>query len=365
MSDHEFENYLTLIGRLLRLSPTQREAIGEELRDHFESRLGELLEAGVAHDEAVRIALEEFGDAAGLAASFTRVSQTRRRRLIMRCTVGSIAAIAAAVVVAMAVWPENHAGRIVANAIAQTKESSKATQPERKKSIEELSSETAAKLNELTEAEFVQAPLKAALTYFCDKHQLQLYYHRSLTDAGLDPTAIPVSLNVHPVRLKTCLDWMLSENNLGYTIRDGVLVIATKDWLSVQLETRVYDCRDILASDAASTRAMESKPLALPPAPPNTSSARSEYLHLAQLGGPAPLPPTIPNSSAAERLTSLVRKTVAADTWSEVGGPGSIVEYQGLLIVSQTAEVQAQVRDLLDEISARLHAMDSKEPTRR
>src|SRR3954468_20998265 len=56
MSDREFENYLTLIGRLLRLSPAQREAIGEELRDHFESRLAELVERGLAHDEAVRIA---------------------------------------------------------------------------------------------------------------------------------------------------------------------------------------------------------------------------------------------------------------------------------------------------------------------
>jgi hypothetical protein len=36
MSDHEFENYLTLISRFLRLSPAQREAIGEELRDHFD-----------------------------------------------------------------------------------------------------------------------------------------------------------------------------------------------------------------------------------------------------------------------------------------------------------------------------------------
>src|SRR3954466_1952312 len=141
MSDREFENYLTLIGRLLRLSPAQREAIGEELRDHFESRLAELLEAGRAHDEAVRIALEEFGDAAGLAASFTSISQTRRRRLIMRCTVGSVAAIAAAVVVAMAVWPENHAGRVVAKAVAQNEEKRvelPPRAPEKEKTIEEL-----------------------------------------------------------------------------------------------------------------------------------------------------------------------------------------------------------------------------------
>ncbi len=90
MPDHEFENYLTLISRFLRLSPAQREAIGEELRDHFESRLTELINAGKSHDEAVRLALAEFGDAAGLAAEFSHISQARRRRLVMRCTVASV-----------------------------------------------------------------------------------------------------------------------------------------------------------------------------------------------------------------------------------------------------------------------------------
>src|SRR5215467_13799809 len=118
MSDHEFENYLTLISRFLRLSPAQREAIGEELRDHFESRLAELINSGKSHHEAVRLALAEFGDAAGLAADFSHISQARRRRLVMRCTVASVVALAAAVFVAMAVWPENRAGQGARNALA-------------------------------------------------------------------------------------------------------------------------------------------------------------------------------------------------------------------------------------------------------
>src|SRR3954466_9242583 len=169
MSDREFENYLTLIGRLLRLSPAQREAIGEELRDHFESRLAELLEAGRAHDEAVRIALEEFGDAAGLAASFTSISQTRRRRLIMRCTVASVAALAAAVIVAMAVWPENHAGRVVGNAVADTKEKAE-LQSVAANSINALTAESDAKLNGLTAVEFIETPLAEVLNYLGEKH---------------------------------------------------------------------------------------------------------------------------------------------------------------------------------------------------
>src|SRR5215471_533632 len=120
MSDREFENYLTLIGRLLRLSAAQRDAIGAELRDHFESRLTELTSRGLSHDAAVQIALEEFGDAAGLAAQFSRIAQTRKRRFIMRCTLASAAALAVALVVAVSLWPENHAP--INHAIGQTAE---------------------------------------------------------------------------------------------------------------------------------------------------------------------------------------------------------------------------------------------------
>ena len=69
MSDHEFNNYLTLLAGLLRLGEKQRQAIAEELRTHLEDRLEELLARGLSRDEAIRQALSEFGDAAGLAAS--------------------------------------------------------------------------------------------------------------------------------------------------------------------------------------------------------------------------------------------------------------------------------------------------------
>jgi type II secretory pathway component GspD/PulD (secretin) len=127
MSDREFENYLTLIGRLLRLSTAQRGAIGAELRDHFESRLTELTSRGIAHDAAVKIALEEFGDAAGLASQFTRIAQTRKRRLIMRCTLASAAALAGTLVVAISLWPENHAAPVLNQAVGQTAAAEKQT----------------------------------------------------------------------------------------------------------------------------------------------------------------------------------------------------------------------------------------------
>ena len=70
MSNEEFENYLALVSKLLRLDRRQRDMIGNEMRDHMETRVEEMVESGVDRTEAVRCALEEFGDAAGLANQF-------------------------------------------------------------------------------------------------------------------------------------------------------------------------------------------------------------------------------------------------------------------------------------------------------
>src|SRR5205823_9011231 len=80
VSDREFENYLTLLAGLLRLDPKQRGTIADELRSHLEDRLDELMARGISRDEAVKRALAEFGDAAGLAGQFLAISRNRKRR---------------------------------------------------------------------------------------------------------------------------------------------------------------------------------------------------------------------------------------------------------------------------------------------
>src|SRR5437763_7272870 len=118
MSDHEFDNYLTLLSRLLRLSGKQRDQISDELRAHLEDRLEELKARGVSHEAAVRQALEEFGDAAGLAGQFVAISRNRKRRWLVRLTTFSVAAtllLAAGIVV---FWPGRHADPGLASAVA-------------------------------------------------------------------------------------------------------------------------------------------------------------------------------------------------------------------------------------------------------
>src|SRR5262245_46899149 len=119
MSDRDFDNYLTLLASLLRLDPCQRRAIADELRSHMEERLEELLARGVAHDEAIKQALAEFGDAAGLAGQFADLSQTTKRRWLMRLTTFSLA-ITLLIAAGLAIfWPGRGAGPGLANLTAQ------------------------------------------------------------------------------------------------------------------------------------------------------------------------------------------------------------------------------------------------------
>src|SRR5262249_35987350 len=104
----------------LRLKAPQRAEIADELRDHLEARLQELAARGMAREEAIRAALEEFGDAAELANHFTQVAHIRTRRLIMRYTIGTVLALSLAIVVATAFWPAGPQAPVPVKVIAQT-----------------------------------------------------------------------------------------------------------------------------------------------------------------------------------------------------------------------------------------------------
>ena len=119
MNDREFDNYLALLGGMLRLRRTQRDHIAGELRDHLIEHVAHLEASGITHEEAVRRALEEFGDAAALAANFSALVGMRRRRLIMRCTIGTTVVMTGLVVAMLAFRPPVIDDPSVVNAQAQ------------------------------------------------------------------------------------------------------------------------------------------------------------------------------------------------------------------------------------------------------
>ena len=248
MSQQEFDTYLALLCRLLRIAPQQREQVAEEFRAHMEDRLDELLAKGMEREAAVKLALEEFGDAAGLAAQIALISQGRRKRWIMRIGTVSVVGLAAAVLLTAALWPQGvqvQGPQVVAQIGEKPKVPEEGPKPEARaiRSIEDA-------LSQRIDADYPETPLKDVLAELQDRTQIQIYINRkaiSATDVSLDA---PVTINLKNVRVDMVLDLILEQagdDNLAYVERDGILIISTSDALSGASEVRVYNCRDLLS----------------------------------------------------------------------------------------------------------------------
>lgn len=345
MPEREFELYLAMLARFLRLDPDQREQIADELRDHFEERFEELLAAGQTREEAIRATLEEFGDAAGLAAHFSHIGN-RRRRTIMRCTVGTAVGLVAAAVVAISFWTE--VPPVVPRptpAVAQQPpaEARPAANPEPAK---RGPSAVDVKLDgRRQQLDLLEMSLKDVLEYLGDSNEVDILLNkRVLVDLGISEDT-PVTLQVKrtAVTARTALELILEQvsKDLGYTVRDGLVYVTNK---FDNDEIQVYNVRDLLASFPATQPGPQGG------GAPGMVGGGLGGMGGMMAGGEGGLGGTRPTSAspAGEALLSVIESTVMPDTWSAVGGSGSLAEFNGLLIVKQSQTVHREIKQLLE-----------------
>lgn len=369
MDHREFDNYLTLLSGLLQIRGEQREAIARELKAHLEDRLDDLLARGVDRDEAVRQALAEFGDAAGLAANFSLLVRNRRRRWFVKVTSYSTAALILLAVTALALWPEHRPGPAPPRALAQDPNvpapkptgagsDSKPAKPANR-GLED-------KLAQRVNAEFIDTPLKDVLLFLADNAGVQIYVNRrALEDEGLTAD-VPVSMALREVRLDLMLDLLLEQAGAGgltYVERDNILIISTVTNLEGAGEVRVYNCQDLLTLEPPGKEKGKSA-IAIPgmpgpasgsPAPPAGAASPAAYGGeggmgpgggLGGMGGGTPVPLT-EAERRADSLKNLIQTAVKPDSWADAGGLGTISEYNGLIVINHTPKVHQKVEDVL------------------
>jgi hypothetical protein len=392
MSEQEFELYLKLLSRCLGLTAAQREQIADELRDHLQERLEELAHSGVPRDQAVLQAIDEFGDAAVLAGHFTTIAQLKRRRFLMRLSLGSVAALAAAMLIAFAFWPENRAvqgpPRVVAQEKAkpQTAASAKPLRapirtPQQMPAVpplvtdHPLSSDVGqypkieAALEQRVDFAIDPEPLKDAIDFIATRYQIPIMLDtKTLEDASID-TSSEVKLAAPGLKLRQVLTLLLDElpHPLGFEMRDGVMAISTIEKIREHLVVVVYDCRDLvhIRSIAVSeprprggttgTRALfSSAPETASQAPPSTVASTK-----------APGPVTGKGESAkrlekAQRtqddlasrpaipLIRVIQNAAEPNSWAE--NEGTITEFGGLLVVLQNPIVHEKIKRVLADI---------------
>ncbi|QDU79865.1 hypothetical protein Pla110_15840 [Polystyrenella longa] len=339
MPEHEFELYLSLLSRFLKLNSQQREEIAEELRGHLEMRLEDLAKEGHSREEAIRIALDEMGDAGELAQHFSTISKSRRRKMIMRCTLGTAAVLACGLVLFTAFWNEPDRPRPMANLVAEdegggTLPESGKTKPmdssvqKRPAEVWELAEKVRVykseelepwdeQLESQYELDLQGLSLQDAFDQISDQGGFLIVVHNSVTASLGDLISIEIEKNYTNLKLRQILYLLLAPLELTYAPKDGVLYILTQDETqdnSDFLQVRMYDCRDYL--------------LVTVPDPQNNPEKLAEKMH---------------------HLMNLVMQFEGE--WKTAGeGLGTIQSMNGVLVIKQTADAHAAIEQLLNQL---------------
>ncbi len=159
--------------------------------------------------------------------------------------------------------------------------------------------EISKKLNEDMLMEFNEAPLREVLDYF----QTALAFPITVDNSALEEIGMssdtPITCSYNGISLRSALPLLLEPLDLDYVIRHEVLMITSKEAARKQLDPRVY---------------------------------RLE-------------------SFDPQELVELITSMVAADTWEEAGGTGSIKPLgEQHLVIAQTDQIHDQIADFLEKL---------------
>lgn len=254
MPEREFEIYLSVLSRLLRLTSKQKDAIADELRDHLEERLTDLMQSGLSREDAIKQALDDFGDVSGLALDFTNVSRTPFRRLVMRTTLATAVVTGIAMLGLFLFAPEPERGTQFVSVVHAQQE--KPDVP--KKAIVANAEPKSVFLQDhelfpdfLTDesgCNFSDTPLEDALQFFATLHEIQILMDRqALHDAGVAVDA-PITITIGSEDYKQAkftfeevLNLVCRPLSLGWRVDGDIVIITTIDGLREHLLTRHYD----------------------------------------------------------------------------------------------------------------------------
>jgi len=218
------------------------------------------------------------------------------------------------------------------------------------------------------EVHFEQTPLRQVLESLGEGRKVNVHVEWQDLDNNAVDSVRPVTLTLRNLPrwrvLRAVLDFAGGETQLGYEVRDGVLLIATRDMLERNLVARVYPVRDLLSATIA--RWLRQQAAARPSLPAGISAGdlakatdagyREELAKRSVMATqPAVEAAGIDEAllaDAEEELVDVLRQSVAPDAWRENGGPGSVRVYNGTLVVYQCRTVQREVERLLADLRA-------------
>ncbi len=351
MSDSAFDPFLAEVASALRQRPEQSAAVTDELRDHLQQRLAELLERGVPGETAVQAAIEELGDAAALAAEFNTVSRDLRRRWIMRYASGSIAAAVVVFFVTLAFWPDSPRVNTPPQVTAQDKAAKDAapakdaaaparpkppTPEENNARVEAMlvGNRVKADLKAMPLEEFI-ANLRTIRTVDGKELSLEISLETAKFEEAGAKLDAPITFIRSSMRLDRLIDHVLGRAGLGFYLDDGVLVVSSNEHVDTHLTMRVYDCRDLMELPRPKGRG------GVEPGSSDSSAGAA---------GDGSLAAAVAAAGGDAEFVRLLLGSIKPDSWQHNGGPGSVSYYRGLLIVWQSDPRHREINDFLEQL---------------
>jgi general secretion pathway protein D len=252
------------------------------------------------------------------------------------------------------------------------------------------------KLKTPVSANFNERPLAEVLEQLGKLANVNIYLDpQGLTEEGV-ASDTPVTINLQDdISLKSALNLILEPLHLSYVIKDEVLKITSEQMRDGEVYTVTYSVADLvipIPNFVPNSRMGLSAALAdsygnlgMGAYGGFSSSAPSAVLasndgkdasgvinpavlaQMQQAGGTRPasgMPQSLGSGMGGpggmgggvqadfDSLIDLITNTVQPTTWDEVGGPGTVSQFETnlSLVISQTQEVHDQIRDLLEQL---------------
>ncbi|HTN76503.1 MAG TPA: hypothetical protein VL096_14690 [Pirellulaceae bacterium] len=213
---------------------------------------------------------------------------------------------------------------------------------------EALNAATQAKLAERIEANFEEVSLKEFAAFVSEKAGIEIYINQRAITAAEGADESPITVQLKLVRVDMLLELALQQvggGQIDYVIRDGLVVITSSESLNDASEVRAYPVSDLLKLHTAPAKpAAPRDPFGGVPAIPPPPQPLAPPAGAGDESGIAANPQTPAN---VQQLISVLHNTVSPDSWSELGGNGTITYYGEMLVIRQSPRIHREINKVL------------------
>jgi len=240
---------------------------------------------------------------------------------------------------------------------------------------------TRTQLDQVISIDYEDVEFETVLNKMGEISGLNFVTHPTAMDVGLTEDDL-VTMKFSKTRLRTALVMFLDKYDCTFAIRDGILILMTKEEAENHHSLRIYDCQDLImihqqgesndGSGSSNSVGGASGSGGLFNAPESLlatkiKKANSDRQELsAPSGAPKVVGTTKPPKSkksnsvfprvSGYELTDIINRTCEPDSWDDVEGNGVIQELNGMVFVKNTETVHHEIENLLRQLRQKISA---------